>query len=148
MLRMLPPPLLWLGLAGLLPQLACFILACGYGELRWFAVAAACCYAAVILSFLGGMWWMAGLLAGLRKPWVYVTAVLPSLGAWAALLPWCIGWRWPGPSLVALGLGLLASPLVDGALARRMTLPPGWLRLRGILASGLGALTLAIAAVS
>lgn len=133
------------GLAGLLPQLACLVLALRDGESHWFALAAGCCYAAIILSFLGGLWWMAALLAGLREAWIYALAVAPSLVGWAALLPWCIGWRWPGPSLVALGLALLGSPLVDAALARRMAMPPGWLRLRGILASGLGLLTLAIA---
>ena len=30
-----------------------------------------------------------------------------------AILPWCAGWRWPHPSLVALRRTLLASPLVD-----------------------------------
>ncbi len=146
MLPQLPRPLIYFGLAGLLPQAVCLVLACGDGESHWFALAAGCCYAAIILSFLGGLWWMAALLAGLREPWIYGLAVMPSLAGWAALLPWCIGWRWPGPSLVALGLVLLASPLVDILLARRMSMPPGWLRLRGILACGLGGLTLAIAA--
>lgn len=109
------------------------------------ALAAACFYAAIILSFMGGMWWMAALLSGLREGWVYGLAVAPSLIGFAALLPWCVGWIWPGPSLVALALALLASPLVDRALARHMVLPVGWLRLRGILAGVLGLVTLLIA---
>ena len=143
----LPRPLVYFGLTGLLPQAACLTLACTDGQSHWFALAAACCYAAIILSFLGGLWWMAALMAGLRDAWPYALAVAPSLIGWGALLPWCIGWRWPGPSLVVIGLALLASPLVDMALARRMRTPPGWLRLRGIMAGGLGLLTLAIAAV-
>ena len=51
-----------------------------------------------------------------------------------------------GPSLVALALALLASPLVDRALARHVALPAGWLRLRLIVAGGLGLMTLLIAA--
>ncbi len=145
MLPALPRALVYFGLSGLLPQAACLVLACTGGENHWFALAAGCCYAAIILSFLGGLWWMAALLAGLRQTWIYALAVAPSLIGWAALLPWCLGWRWPGPSLVVLGLALLASPLVDQALARRLAMPPGWLPLRAIMATGLGVLTLAIA---
>jgi hypothetical protein len=147
MLPALPRPLIYFGLSGLLPQFACLVLACVAGESHWFAVAAACCYATIILSFLGGLWWMAALLAGRREVWIYGLAVAPSLVGWAALLPWCMGWRWPGPSLAGLGLALLASPLADAALARRMAMPPGWLWLRAIMAGGLGLLTLAIALV-
>ena len=48
----------WLGLAGLLPQLACLAaLIAGPGEWRYAALGIAWGYAALILSFLGGMWW-------------------------------------------------------------------------------------------
>ena len=146
MLQTLPRPLVVLGLAGLLPQAFCLVMAMDSAN-HYFAIAAACCYAAVILSFLGGMWWMAGALGGLREPGVYILAVMPSLAAWAALLPWCVGWTWPGPSLALLGILLLMSPLADAALSSRMALPAGWLRLRMVMAGGLGVLTLAIAAV-
>jgi hypothetical protein len=115
-------------------------------ESRWLAIAGACFYVAVILSFLGGLWWMAAMLSGLRQAGVYLIAVVPSLAAWMALLPWAAGWSWPGPSLVWLGLLVLASPLVDRALARQIDFPAGWLKLRVAMASGLGLLTLAIAA--
>lgn len=143
----LPRPLVAFGFAGLLPQAICLVLVAQGGPERWMALAAACFYAAIILSFLGGMWWMAGLLSGLRAGWVYGLAVVPSLIGFAALLPWCVGWSWPGPSLVALALALLASPLVDRALARHLAFPAGWLRLRIIMTSGLGLLTLLVAAV-
>ena len=146
MFQTLPRPLVVLGLAGLLPQAFCLVMALDSGN-HYFAIAAACCYAAVILSFLGGMWWMAGALNGLREPWVYGMAVAPSLAGWVVLLPWCVGWTWPGPSLVLLGVLLLASPLADAALASRVPLPAGWLRLRCAMAGSLGLLTLAIAAV-
>ena len=141
----LPRPLIALGLAGLVPQAICLMAVAYGGPERWIALAAGCFYAAIILSFLGGMWWMAGLLSGLRAGWVYGLAVLPSLIGFAALLPWTVGWSWPGPSLVVLALALLASPLVDRTLARRMAVPPGWLRLRMAMAGGLGLMTLLIA---
>ena len=139
-------PIVVFGLAGLLPQATCLMLVIQGGPERWIALAAACFYAALILSFVGGMWWMAGLLSGLRTGWVYGLAVVPSLIGLAALLPWCLGWAWPGPSLVALALALFASSLVDRSLARHVTFPAGWLRLRLIMTGGLGLLTLLIAA--
>ena len=141
----LPRPVVLLGLSGLAPQALCLLLASDGGAYRWFALAAGCTYAAIILSFLGGLWWMAGLLSGLRKGWVYGLSVMPSLIGWAALLPWCVGWRWPGPSLVVLGLTLLASPLVDLVLGRHLPLPAGWLKLRCQMADGLGFMTLLMA---
>ena len=129
-----------------MPQAICLALVVQGGPERWIALAAACFYAAIILSFLGGMWWMAGLLSGLRASWVYGLAIVPSLIGWAALLPWSAGWSWPGPSLVVLALALLASPLVDRTLARHVAFPAGWLRLRVIMTGGLGFLTLLIAA--
>jgi len=144
----LPRPLVWFGLAGLLPQSIFLALVLTDSSLRWIALAAACFYAAVILSFLGGLWWMALLLSGLRSARYYAAAVLPSLFGLAALLPWCLGWTWPGPSLVALGIALLASQLVDRALAGHIAFPAGWLRLRRAMSGGLGLLTLLIAAAA
>lgn len=141
----LPRPLILLGLSGLLPQAICLALALQGGAERWVALAAGCLYGAVILSFLGGMWWMAGLLGGLRQGWVYGLAVMPSLIGWAALLPWCFGWPWPGPSLLVLGAALLFSPLVDWKLARFVAFPARWQTLRLMMAGGLGLLTLMIA---
>lgn len=143
----LPRPAIGFGLAGLMPQAICLLLVARGGPEGWFALAAACFYPAIILSFLGGMWWMTALLAAVRSGWIYALAVTPSLIGFAALLPWSAGWRWPHPSLVALGLALLASPLVDYYLNRYASLPPGWLRLRAVMASGLGVLTLLVAAV-
>ena len=142
----LPRPPVVLGLGGLLPQAICLVLVVHGGPERWIALAAACFYAALILSFLGGLWWMAGLLSGQRELWVYGVASVPSLIGLAALLPWSVGWDWPGPSLVALALALLASPLVDRVLARHVDFPAGWLRLRVMMTTGLGLLTLLIAA--
>lgn len=141
----LPRPLVALGLAGLVPQAGCLVLGLMDGQWHWIGLAAGCFYAATILPFLGGLWWMAGLQAGERRGWLYGLAVLPSLASWLALMPWVFGWRWPGPSLAALGLLLIASPLADRAVARTADLPPAWLRLRQVLATGLGLLTWALA---
>jgi hypothetical protein len=148
MISQLPRPLVFFGLSGLLPQMICLALWLQGGQERWFALAAACCYAAIILSFLGGMWWIIGLLGAVHNNHVYAIAVVPSLIGWAALLAWCVGWPWPGPSLAVLGFALLVSPLIDFRLAKHVTLPTGWLRLRVILSSGLGLMTLLIAAAS
>ncbi|HMP57003.1 MAG TPA: DUF3429 domain-containing protein [Novosphingobium sp.] len=141
----LPRPLVWLGLAGLLPQALCLASLAVAPSWQWVALAAGCFYAAIILSFLGGLWWMAGLLSCERRAWIYGLAVVPSLAGWAALLPWLVGWPWPGPSLLALGLILLASPLADAVIARRIAMPAGWLGLRVMMALGLGLLTLGLA---
>ena len=143
----LPRPPVWLGLAGLLPQAACLTLALMPGPYRWAGLAAGCFYAAIILSFLGGMWWMAALGSRERSFGIYGVAVIASLAGWLALLPWVFGWAWPAPSLTALGVLLLLSPLADLMIARDIAPPPGWLRLRIIMAGGLGLLTLALAAL-
>lgn len=140
----LPRPLVVLGLSGLAPQVLCLALVLAPGPYRWVALAAGCFYAAIILSFLGGLWWMAGLLGGLRRAWIYGLAVVPSLIGWACLLPWNLGWTWPEPALLMLGLVLATTPVVDRVLAQQVALPAGWLRLRVIMAGGLGALTLAL----
>jgi hypothetical protein len=137
-----------LGMAGLVPQLLALVLIIGNDpQWRYIALASAFGYAALIFSFLGGLWWgiaAATQAAGRRPyPWLYAAAVAPSLIAFAAYLPWVFGLSWPGPSLVLLGLCLLATPLVDRQIARFV--PPWWLPLRWQLSAGLGLSTLAIA---
>ena len=144
MSQKLASPAQWLGAAGLLPQLAALIAAHTEAH-RWTASAAGCIYAALIFSFLGGIWWAQSLIAP-RPRWSdHLIAVSPSLIALAAMLPWCFGWPWPGLSLVVLGALLLASPLVDAKLATQAPMPSGWLTLRRRLSVGLGLLTLALA---
>lgn len=143
----LPPLAGRLGFAGLLPQLlALAMLMTGNLEWRFAALALAYAYAALILSFLGGLWW--GLAARASGPpdWLWIAAVIPSLVALATALPWALAWPWPGPSLVVLGLALIAALAVDLRLVRLGLAPAGWLKLRTPLSTGLGVLTLAIAA--
>ncbi len=139
-----PPFPRWLGLAGLLPQLAC-LLAVLFGppEFGWTGLAIAWGYGALIFSFVGGMWW--GLATGAQARgeavpgWLWLAAIAPSLLALATYVPWVLGFSWPGPSLVVLGLMIAGNVLVDrqlGALA-----PPWWMRLRLTLSLGLGVMT-------
>jgi len=139
----------WLGLAGLLPQFTCVaVLYAGPAEWRESALAIAFAYAALILSFLGGMWWgiAAAAPAAQRRRtlgWLWIAAVLPSLVALACFLPWALDWAWPEPSLVMLGGALLVTLGVDaelGALA-----PRWWMTLRVPLSTGLGLATIAAA---
>ena len=147
-IQTIPPAPRWLGLAGLLPQLACLaVILFGSEGWSWTAFAIAWAYAALIFSFLGGMWWGLAAAAAARGEEVafplWLTAVFPSLLALATFTPWIVGAPWPGPSLLVLGGAILLSALVDWQL-RRIT-PPWWMSLRVMLSVGLGATTLAIA---
>lgn len=132
-----------LGFAGLLPQcLAVAVLLIGGPELRFTALSIAYAYAALIFSFLGGLWWGLAALGGARTPaWVWAAAVGPSLLALATAWPWATGGTWPGPSLVSLGLAIGLSLVVDLRLRAAGVTPDGWLALRIPLSLGLGALT-------
>jgi hypothetical protein len=138
-----------LGLLGLLPQLAC--AAALYGapaEWRHAAQALAFGYAALVFSFLGGMWWgiAATAPAAQRRRtlgWLWIAAVVPGLVAFAASLPWVFGWTWPEPSLVMLGSAILMSPAVDAKLGPLA--PRWWMALRVPQSVVLGAATLAAA---
>lgn len=143
-----PPWPRWLGLAGLLPQLAS-LLALWIGPAEWRAPALfiGWAYAALILSFLGGMWW--GIAAsrmreGERVPgWLWLAAVAPSLIALASGLPFALGAPRPKLSLAVLGGALIASLLIDRRIAPSG--PSWWMRLRVPLSCGLGAASLAMA---
>lgn len=144
----LPQTALIAGYCGLLPQILAAILVFTDSEYRWTGLAAAYGYAALIFSFLGGIWWGFGMTA--RKtdaaagP-IFILAVAPSLIAFATYLPWIWGWEWPGPSLAWIGIFLIASPLADRWLQHRCHLPAGWMKLRWHLSLGLGGLTLLLA---
>ena len=139
----------WLGLAGLLPQFTCVaVLYAGPAEWREAALAIAFAYAALILSFLGGMWWgiaAAAPAAQRRKAlgWLWIAAVLPSVVALACFLPWALDWAWPEPSLVMLGGALLVTLGVDAKLSALA--PRWWMTLRVPLSTGLGLATIATA---
>ncbi len=137
-MTLLPPAARQLGYAGLLPPLLCAAYAFDGGKWQWTAQAVAFGYAAVIFIFLGGVWWGIGIAREDSPRWIFGVAVMPSLLALAAYIPWIIGWDWPGPSLVALGVLITLSPLVDALIAQDTA---GWQMLRLRLSLGLGGLT-------
>ena len=132
-----------LGYAGLLPQ-ACVlaILVLGGPETRFTALSLGFAYAALIFSFLGGVWWGLAAAAHTVIPrWIWTVAVLPSLFALGTAWPWATGHTWPGPSLVVLGVLIMSSAVVDLKLRSLGLTPPGWLSLRLPLSIGLGFMT-------
>ncbi len=141
----LPPNALNLGYAGLFPQVICIALVLAGGRWQWVALPAAWAYAALIFSFLGGIWWGLAIANPTLDRRIYIAAVLPSLIALASFVPWTLGWTWPGPSLAVIGLCLAASPIVDRWIISQMDLPVGWMRLRWRLSLGLGGLSLILA---
>ena len=132
--RAIPRGPLMLGLGGLIPFWG---LAIGVALGGAFGVGPAACdgalatYAAIIVSFLGGIRWGLAVRddAGVGA---YAIAVLPSLVAWA-LLAAPEPWRLAGLGLFALALGP-----VDLTLVRVGAAPPWFGRLRLILSTGAG----------
>jgi len=140
----LPLPVRVLGPAGLLPQIICIALVL-FSPWPIAATIAGLSYAALILSFLGGMWWMAGVLIGSRAWWFFAMAVLPSLLGWGAIVASLFGDYWTDIGLAIVGVSLLLSPLGDRVVGGIVQVPRGWMVLRIIMAVGLGGLTLALA---
>ena len=134
-----------LGLAGLLPFWGLAVALAVHRPAGWPPAAldaALVSYAAIIVSFLGGIRW--GLVVAREDgpgDWArYSFSVLPSLAAWAALLlaePW---------RLAVLGLLALVLGAADQALVRSGVAPPWFGRLRLILSGGAGLALLAAAA--
>ena len=141
----LPPYAQNLGYAGLMPQIICIALVLSGSQWQWVALACAWAYAALIFSFLGGIWWGLAIANPMLDRRVFIASVMPSLIALGSFIPWTLGWGWPGPSLAMLGLCLGASPLVDRWIARQIILPAGWMHLRMVLSMGLGGLSFILA---
>ncbi len=147
-----PPPLSnaarIAGYAGLLPQVIALVLVLSGDEYKWFGVAGGFQYAALIFSFLGGIWWGLAIQCENVPSWIYGVAVAPSLIGLAAYLPWILGWDWPGPWLGVLGICLMASPFVDRKIGTLVVLPMGWMTMRWILSCGLGTMTLILGIIA
>lgn len=136
--RPLPPLLLWLGLAGLIPFLASAGLAwlAATPGLRAAALGALAAYGAVILSFLGAVHWGLALAAppagaeASAMPARLALGVLPSLVAWLTLmLPITVG-------LCVLALGIVITAWIESKAARKGLLMRDYLRLRWSLSVG------------
>jgi hypothetical protein len=140
-----PPPLpriaFALGLAGLLPQGLAVIMSHDPAH-RALGLAAGYFYAALIFSFLGGIWWGVAAANRATPRWIYLVAVMPSLIAFGTALAWMSGRYGYGPALGVLGSGILLSVGVDWKLADLGLIDASLLRLRLLLSAGLGGLTL------
>ena len=133
-----------LGIAGIAPQI--WALLATFNETnRYVGLAAGYFYAALIFSFLGGLWWGVASTREDAPEWLYVAAIVPSLIAFSTGIPWMTGAPWPGPSLAVLGTGILAAPLVDWVIFKAGFINAGVLRLRFGLSLALGGLTLLLA---
>jgi hypothetical protein len=143
-----------LGLAGLLPQVAAVLLVWGgHGEggidkniAHGLGQFAALTYAAVILSFLGGIWWGFAVRRETGQARLAAIAVIPSLVAAATVgvaFAGAVSW-----SLVALGSAVLLTLLVDRHLTRTGEATAEWLHFRVPLSVGLGALTILAGAIT
>lgn len=123
----LNPLALRLGYAGLLPFLFGALLVwllSGYdAEAHAFATLALSSYAAVVISFLGGIHWGLGFRQGGSAATPFVWGVVPSLMAWVAVvMPAYAG-------LVVHGVMLVVCYLVDRRLYPQLGAAP-WLTLR------------------
>ena len=116
-----------LGIAGLLPFVASaaglWLLAPDWAS---FAALALLTYAAVIVSFLGGIHWGLAMQLSQTRPGLLIWGVLPSLLAWAGLL---LNSVW---GLLLMAASLLLCYIVDCQIYRSLWLG-GWIGLRGLL---------------
>ena len=140
----LAPAARMLGYAGLLPLIGCAAGLVLLPTHRALLLDAGFGYAALIFSFLGGLWWGQSVARGKASPALFTIAVLPSLIAWGLMLLRLLGWTTEA-ALLVLGAAILLSPIVDLALTRKQQSVNGWIALRLQLSTGLGALTLALA---
>ena len=113
----------WLGLAGLIPFIGlALIVISDVAGLAAPAGQALRVYAALILSFLGGVSW--GIALRHEHEGMFSLSMLPFFGAWAALLL-------SGPaSYACLIVSFLAAHAIDHAAERNGLLPDGFLKLR------------------
>ena len=130
-----------LGYAGLFPQIAA-VATCVFAGDSDVGPMFAFGYAALILSFLGGIWWGFAMRTGTHQGRIATLAVLPSLfGALLILLS--IAHILPlGLALVLMGSAVIMTLLIDRRLVSDDIAPAGWMALRVPLSVGLGALTI------
>ncbi len=139
---------LFLGIAGLLPQVAACVLAFTRVDFGIYALVSGFAYSALIFSFIGGVWWGQALVVPTRQAWIFVVSVCPSLISWFAALALFSNLKWWPFAIGAVAIGLLLSPLVDLQISKVLAQPRGWMKLRLILSMGLGCLTLLMATLT
>jgi len=121
-----------LGIAGLVPVIVCGLGAIGAGTGANNMLAALVGYAAVVLSFLGGLHWGLALHPATdsrARTWRLGLAVVPALVGWAALLVSLALWDWL--ALALLAAGFIGTMVVEQqAIQRGLAVPAGYLWLR------------------
>jgi hypothetical protein len=140
----IPRSALWLGIVGLLPFYACLILAMSDTGIVPSSIAlhALTAYAAMILCFVGAIWWGIVVPVAPTPPsaFIFGFSVLGSLVGWLALLL-------PSPhGLALLTAGFFAQILADYVFAHKYpALFPTWLLhlRRGLTVGVLVALVIA-----
>lgn len=140
-MRKIPTVPLLLGLAGLIPFWALAVtlyvpILPAPPDLIERALAA---YAAIIISFLGGIRWGLAASSDRSAEAHYAVSVLPSLAAWA-LLAAPEPWRLSAMGVLAIALGPIDYRLVEAGLA------PVWLGRLRLLLSSLAGIALLIGA--
>lgn len=145
----MPPAAAWLGGLGVLPfALGAAAIWIAPEPVRSIAGPITVVYAAVILSFLGGMAWGAACAAAVQRPWskkhsgVLALSVVPALVGWVATFM-------PAPyPFLAMAVAFLAVLLIDRWLAVAGFVPPWWMTLRVRLSLSVAALLVIAAAGS
>ena len=128
----------WLGFAGLLPLWLAVAAIWTNPQAEGFALSAQLTYAAVVLSFLGGVHWGRALAGPDRQdPTAFGWSVVPALLGWLAA-----GWMEPAPALILLIVGFWAAFVVDLRAVAAGRFPGWYLQLRRPL-SALAVLALA-----
>lgn len=124
----IPKPARILGFAGLIPFVLGAALVWASSDYAYAAFNAQTIYAAVILSFLGGVQWgfaAGGIGPGAGPSWERLGwSVLPALFGWAALF------LDEAAKIVALMLGFLAAFVIDRRWAAMGRAPVWYARLR------------------
>lgn len=131
----IPSPFLTLGLAGLIPFVLCLAgIVLGDATIAHWAKIALVGYAAVILSFLGGIKWGASLKErNGQKQWsALLSGTVPALIGWSALLVN----SYMGLGLLIVGFGL--QYFLDIASVNAGQAPKWYARLRLLLTLSVG----------
>ena len=129
-----------LGYAGLLPQAALLLLILGLHDPTGVVHGMAFFYAALILSFIGGIWWGFAMRRTTGQGPLTLLAIVPTLVTIVLVAMAVHGsLRW---AMVALASAIMLTLLVDRRLVATGEAPAGWMGLRVPLSLGLGTLTI------
>lgn len=126
----LHPFILPLTLAGALPFMGCALAVWLHFPLSFDPAYVAVVYAAVILSFLGGIQWSFFLQEPAPQAWVILVSNLLALQGWVSVLLFAVN---PVDICIFQALGFLIALSVDGGLYRRGFIPKYFFRLRQVI---------------